>query len=70
EMSGEIIPSRDGSRGTIKVYGIYNLQKVLKMLDRVFRHNSVECTSVLHQSDGVGSQGDTLAPSGSSMAFW
>nr|GEV06385.1 hypothetical protein [Tanacetum cinerariifolium] len=56
ETSGEIIPSRDGSRGTIKVNGIYNFEKVLKMLDQVFRHKSLECTSVLHQPDGVRSQ--------------
>nr|GEY04830.1 hypothetical protein [Tanacetum cinerariifolium] len=34
EMSGDIIPSRDGSYGTIKVNGIYNHEKVLKMLDQ------------------------------------
>ncbi|GJV01000.1 ribonuclease H-like domain-containing protein [Tanacetum coccineum] len=44
------------SCGTIKANGIYNPEKVLKMLDRVFGHKSVECTSVLHQPDGVGSQ--------------
>ncbi|GKA65773.1 hypothetical protein Tco_0765480 [Tanacetum coccineum] len=31
------------------------------MLDRVFGHKSVECTFVLHQSDGVESQGGHLA---------
>nr|GEY06360.1 hypothetical protein [Tanacetum cinerariifolium] len=56
ETSGEIIPSRDGSRRTIKVNGFYNPKEVLKILDRVFGHKSMECTSVLHQPDGVGSQ--------------
>nr|GEX24475.1 ribonuclease H-like domain-containing protein [Tanacetum cinerariifolium] len=56
ETSGEIIPGRDGSRGTIKVNGIYNLEKVLKMLDWVFGHKSMECASILHQPNGVGSQ--------------
>ncbi|GJT21696.1 hypothetical protein Tco_0891633 [Tanacetum coccineum] len=46
------------------VNGIYNPEKVLKMLDQVFRHKSVECTSVLHQSDGVGSQGGYLGSFG------
>ncbi|GKD32534.1 hypothetical protein Tco_1248043 [Tanacetum coccineum] len=48
------------SYNTIKVNGIYDLEKVLKMLDRVFRHKSVECTPVLHQPDGVGLQGGHL----------
>ncbi|GKD41473.1 hypothetical protein Tco_1261680 [Tanacetum coccineum] len=48
------------SCSTIKVNGIYNSEKVLKMLDRVFGHKSVECTSILHQMDGVGSQGGYL----------
>ncbi|GJS81338.1 hypothetical protein Tco_0747879 [Tanacetum coccineum] len=64
ETSGEIIPSRDGSRGTIKVNGIYNSEKFLKMLDRVFEHKSLECTSILHQPDGVGSQGGHLGSFG------
>ncbi|GJT21827.1 hypothetical protein Tco_0891764 [Tanacetum coccineum] len=45
------------SCSTIKVNGIYNLEKVLKVLDRVYGHKSVECTSVLHQPDGVRLQG-------------
>ncbi|GJT22780.1 hypothetical protein Tco_0892717 [Tanacetum coccineum] len=63
-MSGEIIPSRDRSRGTIKVNGIYSHEKVLKMLDRVFGHKSVECTSVLHQPNGVGSKRYHVVPYG------
>ncbi|GJT49118.1 hypothetical protein Tco_0975275 [Tanacetum coccineum] len=48
------------SCSTIKVNRIYNLEKVLKVLDRVFGHKSVEYKSVLHQPDGVGSQGGHL----------
>ena len=44
------------SSGTVKVNGIYEFKKVLKVLNWVFGHMSVECTSVLHQPDGVGSQ--------------
>ncbi|GJX30334.1 zinc finger, CCHC-type containing protein [Tanacetum coccineum] len=44
-----------GNECTINVNGIYNYEKVLKMLDRVFGHKSVECSSVLHQPDGIGS---------------
>ncbi|GJR05095.1 hypothetical protein Tco_0528079 [Tanacetum coccineum] len=46
------------------VNGIYNPEKVLKMLDRVFKHKSMECTSILHQPDGVGSQGGHLGSFG------
>ncbi|GJR68977.1 hypothetical protein Tco_0015042 [Tanacetum coccineum] len=48
------------SCSTIKVNRIYNFEKVLKMLDWVFGHKFMECTSVLHQPDGVGSQGGHL----------
>ena len=45
------------SSSTVKVNGIYEFKKVLKVLNWVFGHMSVECTSVLHQPDGVGFQG-------------
>ncbi|GJV75430.1 hypothetical protein Tco_1507014 [Tanacetum coccineum] len=63
----KVIPA--GSTILVLVNGIYNPKKVLKMLDQVLGHKSVECTSILHQSDYVGSQGDILTPLGSSMAF-
>ena len=44
------------SSSTVKVNGIYDSKKVLKVLNWVFGHMSVECTLVLHQPDGVGSQ--------------
>ncbi|GKB99700.1 hypothetical protein Tco_0985837, partial [Tanacetum coccineum] len=40
----------------MKVNGIYNFEKVLKMLDWILRPKSVEWASILHQPDGVGSQ--------------
>ncbi|GKF98864.1 hypothetical protein Tco_0297647 [Tanacetum coccineum] len=52
------------SCSTIKVNGVYNLEKVLKMLDWVFGHKSMESTSVLHQLDGVGLQGGHLGSFG------
>ncbi|GJT92479.1 hypothetical protein Tco_1081324 [Tanacetum coccineum] len=52
------------SCSTINVNVIYNPEKVLKMLDQVFGHKSVECTSVLHQPDGVGLQGGHLGSFG------
>ncbi|GJV86956.1 hypothetical protein Tco_1530894 [Tanacetum coccineum] len=57
------------SYSTIKVNRIYNFEKVLKMLDWVFRHKSMECTSVLHQPDGVGSQGGHLGSFGKLNGF-
>ncbi|GJU24528.1 putative reverse transcriptase domain-containing protein [Tanacetum coccineum] len=48
------------SYSTIKVNGIYNLEKFFRMLGRVFVHKSLECTSVLHQPNAVGSQGGHL----------
>ncbi|GJZ98463.1 hypothetical protein Tco_0670916, partial [Tanacetum coccineum] len=44
--------------GLFGVNGIYNSEKVLKMLD--FESESVECTFVLHQPDADESQGEHL----------
>ena len=41
----------------IKVYGIYDFEEILEMLIRIFGTKSMECTSALHQLDGVESQG-------------
>nr|GEU87468.1 hypothetical protein [Tanacetum cinerariifolium] len=47
-------------KSTIKVSGIYNSEKVLKMLDSVFESKSMEYAFILHQLDGVGSQEEHL----------
>ena len=41
----------------IKVFGINDFKEILEMLVWIFGMKFVECTSALHQSDHVGSQG-------------
>ena len=45
---------------SLKVDGIDDFEEIPQMLIWIFGTKSMECTSVLHQPDGVGLQGRSL----------